>query len=465
MKEQQKGSVLIVDDEEHIRDIIEAALSKVVGRCFTAANAQEGLECLRENNIDLVVSDIQMPEMSGLEFLKQVSEEQPRIRFLMVTAFASIETVVQALRYGASDFITKPFENEELRQVVSRILAIPSESPVSGSLSVSEEIVSGSGIIGNSLALKTALKTLQKAALTHSTVLLLGESGTGKDVFARALHALSSRAHKPYIPINCGALPAHLVEAELFGHEKGAYTGASEKRPGKFTLAHTGTLFLDEVGELPLDVQVKLLRVLQDRIVEPLGGGKSQSVDIRLIAATNRDLSQSIADGRFREDLFYRLNIIPIHLPPLRERGDDIIKLAQHFLRHFCQRYDMHYTLSPQEEKYLLTYSWPGNVRELENVMERAVVLGEGGKLALVLPQEDRTTVNVVPSQSINAPRSSSPSTAATEDTLSQQRKEKEKEIIYQSLERNRWNKTRTAEELKISRRGLLYKIKEYGIE
>lgn len=463
MSKATTGTVLIVDDEEHIRDILEAALAPVAKRVLTAENAEVGLEKSREENIDVVVCDIQMPGMSGLEFLRKVTEEQPEVRFLMITAFASIETVVKALRYGASDFITKPFENSQVRQVVQNLLQSPVKSKAA-IISPDGLETSQYGIIGNSEAIHKSIKMATKAAQSDSVVILLGESGTGKDVFARAIHQMSKRKDAPYIPINCGALPENLAESELFGHERGSFTGALEKRPGKFTLAHTGTLFLDEIGDLPLDIQVKLLRVLQDKIVEPIGSSRPQKVDIRLIAATNKNLEEAIKKGNFREDLYYRLNIIPIVLPPLRERAEDILLLADFFLKRFCTRYEVKYQLSRAQKESLLAYTWPGNVRELENVIERSVVLSENGTLDLQLPEQRSSTVHLQ-TEVIVGVAAKTTEDVISSDPFSMQRKTHEKTLIVEALEKQRWNKTRTAEDLGISRRSLLYKIKEFGIQ
>ena len=437
------AGVLVVDDEEHIREILSATLQPVTGKVFTAASAAEALEILRDENVDVVVSDIRMPGMGGLEFLRQVKQENPGIPFLMITAHGSLDTAVRALRYGASDFLTKPFENSELRQIVERLInasaartRVPAYSPEGGD--------GFSAAVGESPPFKACVERAGKAAQSDSTVLLLGESGTGKEVMARIIHDLSPRREQPFIPVNCGAFPENLIESELFGHEKGAFTGATASKPGKFVLASGGTVFLDEIGELPLSMQVKLLRVLQERNVDPVGGIGSIRVDFRLVAATNRNLREEVRQGRFREDLYFRLNIISIEMPPLRERGNDISLLARHFLEHFNRRYGTAYGLNREQEKQLRDYSWPGNVRELANAMERAVVLASDSILSLQLDDGEGKP------QAQNA--------------MKDRRQSVEREEIVKALEISRWNKTRAAEHLGISRRGLLYKIKEYGI-
>jgi len=451
------GCVLVVDDEEHIREIIAATLSPLAGKVLVAGSAEEALEILRDENVDVVVSDIHMPGMTGLEFLRQVKLEQPSVLFLMVTAHGSLDTVVQALRHGASDFLTKPFENSELREIVKRLLSSPTPPSQVASYAFETGSVGKASVkaLGESPVFKACLEKMHKASQSDSTVLLLGESGTGKEVGARLLHDLSPRRGSPFIPVNCGAIPENLIESELFGHEKGAFTGASVSKPGRFVLAEGGTVFLDEIGELPLSMQVKLLRVLQERVVDPVGGRGSVRVDFRLVAATNRNLREEVRQGRFREDLYFRLNIISIEMPPLRERGNDILILTRYFLDHFNRRYGTLYHLTSAQERPLLDYSWPGNVRELANVVERAVVLAAGPELFFQLE-------GAVAEDAPKAP--DIPHTSQASHAIKGRKQDVEREEILKALETSRWNKTHAAESLGISRRGLLYKIKEYGI-
>ena len=437
------GCVLIVDDEEHIREIVSATLESSADRVLAAASAEEALEQLKDENVDVVVSDIRMPGMNGLEFLQKVKLEQPGLRFLMITAHGTLDTAIQALRFGASDFLTKPFENAELRQIVERLLR---ESPGPGSAPAPLQAAAGKldGVVGASPGFRVCLDTVRKASVSDSNVLVLGESGTGKEVMARALHGFSNRREKPFIPVNCGAIPENLIESELFGHEQGAFTGAMSKKAGKFVLAQGGTVFLDEIGELPQSMQVKILRVLQERVVDPVGAQAPVKVDFRLVAATNRNLREEVRQGRFREDLYFRLNIIPIEMPPLRERGQDVILLAQYFLDHFNRRYGRDYVLTREHERLLSEHAWPGNVRELSNAVERAVVLASGPELVF----------------QIEAAREEVPG----RNSIKERKQGVEREEILKALELHRWNKTQTAEYLRISRRGLLYKIKEFGI-
>jgi DNA-binding NtrC family response regulator len=445
--ESLRGRFLIVDDEEHIREILKATLEPLALMVHEAGSAEAALDLVREENLDLVICDIQMPGMDGLEFLAKVKAEQPAIKFLMITAHGTMDTAVKALRYGASDFLTKPFENEAVRQIARRLLR---ERASAGGIALppgqeaSRSVLEG--IVGKSPAFLACLDKARKAAAADSTVLLCGESGTGKEVMARAIHNLGKRCDKPFIAVNCGAIPENLLESELFGHEKGAFTGAIASKPGKFALADGGAIFLDEIGEMPLLMQVKLLRVIQERTIEPVGATGSRKVDFRLIAATNRNLKEEIRAGRFREDLYYRLNIIPIELPPLRDREGDILMLARNFLAYYNDRYGCRYELTPANEAELSAHAWPGNVRELANAMERAVVLASGEGLAF---------------QFEGAAPAGAPKPALA---IKEKKQAVEREEILRALEAHRWNKTQSAEALGMSRRSLLYKIKEYGI-
>ena len=466
-----KGRFLVVDDEEHIREILAATLAPLARAVHTAGSAEEALDVVRDENIDIVVCDVQMPGMNGLEFLRKVKAEQPSVKFLMITAHGTLDTAVQALRFGASDFLSKPFENEEIRNIARRLLreraavggqALAAGGPAKAALD---------GVVGRSQVFAACLEKARKAAVADTTVLLCGESGTGKEVLARAIHSLSRRCDKPFIAVNCGAIPENLLESELFGHEKGAFTGAIASKPGKFTLADGGTIFLDEIGEMPLLMQVKLLRVIQERTVEPVGGSGVRKVDFRLIAATNRNLRDEIKAGRFREDLYYRLNIIPVDLPPLREREEDVLLLARNFLEYCNGRYGCCFSLTPENERELLAHRWPGNVRELANAVERAVVLASGQALTFAFetahPEPGEGMVardGGIAAAGQGAPSSVAAGEAAGREALKEKRQAAEREAILKALESNRWNKTQTAESLGISRRSLLYKIKEFGI-
>jgi two-component system response regulator HydG len=371
-----KPCVLVVDDEGGIRDSLKRLLERESFTVLTAANGKEGLDLLRREKINLILSDLMMPEMNGMDLLRASRVVAPETELIMLTAFGTIDTAVEAMREGAYDFITKPFKREHVLKSIKQ--ALDRQALVLENQSLRAELTGSrqhGAIIGNSLALRRTLDIINQAAPSTATVLILGESGTGKELLARALHRGSGRHDRPFVAVNCSALPESIIEAELFGHEKGAFTGAVTSREGRFVAADKGTLFLDEIGELPPHIQVKLLRVLQEGEVERLGG-KSVHVDIRVVAATNRNVTEEVKAGRFREDLYYRLNVIAVKVPPLRERADDVPLLADHFVKKYAEKNGKRVAgLSQQAMDLLCAYDWPGNVRELENAMERAVVL------------------------------------------------------------------------------------------
>jgi two-component system, NtrC family, response regulator AtoC len=414
----------------------------------TAASAEDALEMVRDYWYDVILTDVRMQGLDGLTFLKRVKEENSNAAVVIMTAHGNMDMVIQAMRLGAADFISKPFENQQLLQIMERLTSseVVQSSPSMVCLETSDSMTGASEVFlqARSMALR--------AAVTDSTVLIQGESGTGKEVMARFIHDNSLRKNASFIAINCGAIPENLVESELFGYEKGAFTGAVKEKPGKFELADGGTLFLDEMGELPLHIQVKLLRVLQERRLQRVGAINEVTLDIRVIAATNRNLAIEVAQGKFREDLFYRLNIIPLQLPPLRERGRDIALLARFFLEAFNKRYQFQYQLQENDLIKLESYAWPGNIRQLENTMERAVVLGSEGKLFFDLPSslQSQTVISEDKPEQVG---------------LQQIRHEAEASVILEALEKSRWNRSRTAELLGISRRSLLYKMKAFGIQ
>lgn len=473
--------ILIVDDEENIREIIKMTLRKNADEIFTAESAEAGLEILKENNIDIVISDIKMPGMDGLDFLQCVKKEQPRVEFLMITAHGNMDTVIEAMRLGASDFLSKPFENKILREQVVKLLSIKEKNKEK--VSTPNHAPKLEGMIGDSPAFNKCVKRALKSAASDSTILINGDSGTGKEVFARAIHQNSPRAASSFIAVNCGAIPENLIESELFGYEKGAFTGAMSEKPGKFELAQNGTLFLDEIGEMPLLMQVKLLRVLQEKQVDRLGSTAPIDIDFRLVAATNKDLQREIAAGRFREDLFYRLNIIPILLPSLKDREDDVTHLAQHFLNGFNDRYEYTYRFNVKQMSAIKGYTWPGNIRELENIVERSVVLGDGEQVELDIPgldsdellltesdaSDETLWVGPLVNHETKAKTQKHTATHATAIVTPLVHKKGFKikltsSQILQALKENNGNKSKTSEVLGISRRSLLYKIKEFEI-
>jgi len=375
------GIILVADDDPDIREILRDTLNSLGARTITAANGQECLDRAEADAPDLILLDIEMPIKNGLEVLKELRQRGSEMTVIMITAYGTIERAVQAMKEGAYDFITKPFELDHVAVVVEK--ALERVKLKRGLEQLSQDAGERYRLVGGeSPKMRQAIETAKKAAASRSTVLLLGESGTGKEVFARAIHNWSDRKNESFIAINCVGLSKDLLESELFGHEKGAFTGASQLKKGKMELAHGGTVFLDEVGDISAELQTKLLRFLQEREFERVGGTQPMTVDVRVIAATNRDLSSAIKEGRFREDLFYRLNVIPISLPPLRERKEDIPVLAQYFVKRFAAETKKIFSgITADTEAKLVAYPWPGNVRELANVIERAAVLGEGPEI------------------------------------------------------------------------------------
>ncbi len=374
-----QATILVVDDEIELCRALSKLLRRNGYHVLTASNGEEGLMVLRQEEVHLVLSDLQMPRMGGLELLKTAKVISPATEFVIITGHGTIEMAVGAMKNGAYDFIEKPFSTTTTLNVVGKALEKQKLLAENHELRKRlEEIQGPDNIIGNSLAMQQALETTRQVAISTATILLTGESGTGKEVFASALHRWSDRSRQALITVSCAALPETLLEAELFGYEAGAFTGAVGQRKGRFEAADGGTLFLDEVGEMSMTTQVKLLRVLQEGVIERLGGNTTLSVDVRIIAATNADLAGLVRDGKFREDLYYRLNVINLELPPLRERGGDVMLLANFFLHKFNERNNKQIAgFSSKATEVMSRYSWPGNVRELENAVERAVVLGK----------------------------------------------------------------------------------------
>jgi DNA-binding NtrC family response regulator len=375
------ANILVVDDDPDIREVLADRLESLGYSVMVAASATEGLELLEKQNPQIILLDIEMPGMSGLEALREFRKRELDITVVVITAHGTIERAVEAMKEGAYDFIPKPFEPDHIALIVQK--ALERERLKRGVEILSSQVGERYRLIaGKSVKMAQAIDLARKSATSRSTVLLLGESGTGKEIFARAIHDWSDRKAEPFIAINCVGLSKELLESELFGHEKGAFTGAHQLKKGKMELSHGGTIFLDEVGDISAEIQTKLLRFLQEREFERVGGIKPVRVDVKVIAATNRDLDEAVKEGRFRADLFYRLNVIPISLPPLRERREDIADLAHFFMRRFSLETKKHFSEISQEAlDKLLAYDWPGNVRELANIVERAVVLGAGPKL------------------------------------------------------------------------------------
>ena len=444
------SSILIVDDEKNMRFVIGRALSGAGHDVREASSGELALAAFDESVPDLVILDQRMPGMGGLKALAEIKKDYPSLPVIMLTAHGNVESAVQAMKAGATEYLTKPFDVEELKLTVAKALKVGNlERQVDYLRGELDREYDTSGIVGESAGMKEILETVARVAASDASVMIYGESGTGKELIARAVHEQSVRHDKPFIQLSCAALPETLLESELFGYEKGAFTGAGDSKPGRFELADTGTLFLDEIGDISLTVQVKLLRVLEQMSFERLGGSKTVNVDVRLIGATNRDLPAMIKQGEFREDLYYRLNVIPIEMPPLRERSGDIGLLAGHFLERFAPDKK----LAGASLRLLEDYHWPGNVRELQNTIERATILSQG---KVITPEDLPAEMRMGAPLSGDAIRLPAEGVALGKV---------ERELIMQALERTGGNRTRAAELLGISRHTLLYRIEKYGLE
>jgi two-component system, NtrC family, response regulator AtoC len=450
--------VLIADDDPSVRSLLRTLLSR---RGYGVIEAEDGvlaIEKLAARPVDVVITDLVMPRADGFEVLRRARERQPKTPVVMLTAEGSIRDCVEAMRAGAFNFLTKPFHPNDLEEVVRQALRARGADPSAGVPGRDGDEQPQVALVGESEALRAVIDIVERVAGSNSTVLITGESGTGKEVVARLLHGSSPRVGGPFVALNCGAIPETLIESELFGHAKGAFTGATDARTGKFLQADRGTLFLDEIGELPLGLQVKLLRVLQEREITPVGDARSRSIDVRIIAATNRDLEQMVKEGRFRHDLYYRLDVLPIRLPALRERPEDIAPLARHFLESMNRRFGRNVALSEDALTLLNLYAWPGNVREMENLFERLVVLNRSGTI----------TGDDVPPRLRGAVAASEVTAAAAELArgaidLPAAMAAIESSLIDQALRQSGGNKTRAAELLGLSRTPLPDKLKRHA--
>ena len=453
--------VLIVDDEELYRKALQRILKRAGHEVSLAPSGSEALALIGNDQFDLVLCDLQMPGMSGLELIESVRETHPDLPCILVTGHGGPEQSIEALGAGAFWYLEKPFEQERLDTVRSLVKkAIEHGRLKTENRQLQRELQSRhkfDSIIGKSAALRHTLSTVEKVADTESTVLITGESGTGKELLARALHYNSRRAARPLVTVNCGAIPEELLESELFGHVKGAFTGATHARKGRFAAAAGGSIFLDEIGDMSLNLQVKLLRVLQERAFEPVGSSETLQIDVRIIAATHQDLPRLIAEKTFREDLYYRLNVLPIESPPLRERREDIPLLVQHFLDRACQeRGGRSDAITDAAMGCLIAYAWPGNIRELENTMERLAILSSGSEIdAHHLPEAIRSALTAEPP----SPRLEENALSLSESVI-----KLEKELILRALERTDWNKKQAAQLLGMNRTTLLEKIKKRGL-
>jgi DNA-binding NtrC family response regulator len=451
------SAILIVDDDSSVRRVMQMQLAEAGYEVVLAASGEEAHRILIERRPKLVITDLRMPGMDGMELMRRIAEDEIDTTVIIITAYGSIETAVQAMRLGAYDYITKPIDYEAVLLAVNRAMERQSLiDEVRNLRSALDERYGFENIIGRSKSLLRVLEMAARVAQHDTTVLINGETGTGKELLARAIHHNSRRRNQPFVTINCGAIPKDLIEAELFGFAKGAFTGAVVSKPGKVEMADGGTLFLDEIGELPLEAQVKLLRLIQHGEIERLGSTGSTKINVRIVAATHRNLSAMAEDGAFREDLYYRLAVVPLHLPPLRERKEDIPELMEHLFRSVKLRHGMqHVRVSSSLAKYFSGYRWPGNIRELENVIERMLVLSNGEEI----------TVNDLPDQLRDLP-AEQPKGPLTIDLPDEgvSLEAIERELLLRALEKAKGNQTQAARYLDISRRTFIYRMEKHGL-
>ncbi len=447
------ATILIVEDEAKMRRLLELNLSEEGLATSTAGDAEEGLKILGRETIDLILTDFKLPGMNGLEFLKAIRRVNAEVPVILMTAFGSIEAAVEAMRSGASNYVLKPFSLEEIKLVIRKELNV--RQVLAENRTLREELgkrYEYPNIIAKSARMQEVLAAVERVAPTNSTVLIGGESGVGKELIARAIHQRSIRAKGPFIKINCTAIPENLLESELFGFEKGAFTGAISSKPGKFELADKGTLFLDEIGDVPTATQAKLLRVLQEREFERLGGTRTIKVDVRMIAATNRDLRAALEDGTFRQDLYYRLNVVPIDVPPLREHKEDIPGLVEHFLELYRKESGKQIReVMPAAMHALMNFHWPGNVRELQNIIERAFTFARGERI-----EASDIQLDAGPAKGSSSPPGFLPPGMTLDDW--------ENEMIRESLRQANGNKSQAARLLGLTRNALRYRLSKIGI-
>ncbi|MGR8946902.1 MAG: sigma-54-dependent transcriptional regulator [Gammaproteobacteria bacterium] len=448
-----KHSALVIDDEPDIRELLSITLGRMDIDCTAAATVTQGKSILAEQSFDLCLTDMRLPDGDGLEIVAHIQKEHSDLPVAVITAHGNMELAIQALKAGAFDFVNKPLDINDLRNLVSQ--AVKLSTP---------DASSSSALVGESEAIKQLNTTIKKLARSQAPVYISGESGTGKELVAKLIHELGPRAEQPFIPVNCGAIPHDLIESELFGHKKGSFTGAVADKPGLFQAANQGTLFLDEVAELPLQMQVKLLRAIQEKKIRPVGEQQEVAINCRILSATHKNLAQLVEHGAFRQDLFYRINVIELAVPALRDRGGDIALLTKYFLRKLSADIAIEEPiLNETAEAALLAYSFPGNVRQLENILERAVTLCEDG----VINEED-LRLPAEPSSSISKPeQATAPAAAASGDDghLQNYLDDIERQRILEALEKTRWNKTQAAKLLGISFRALRYRLEKLDLD
>ncbi len=451
------ASILVVEDKDSLRNMLMQTLEAEGHDVESAADGKEGAERAIEKNYDVVLTDLKMPGMDGLQVLSSIKERNPETAVVLMTAYGTIENAVEAMRKGAFDFLQKPFDTDKLSMLINR--AMENQRLVAENSHLRQELGYNqglAGIIGSSDAMQQAIELVRKVAPSDSTVLFTGESGTGKELFARSIHDLSRRKSGPFVALNCAAIPHELLENELFGSEKGAYTGSVTRKMGKFEIANGGTIFLDEVGDLDVALQAKLLRILQDRTFERLGGTKTLTVDVRVIAATNMDLKEAIQKKRFRDDLFYRLSVFPIPIPPLKERGEDVIELADYFISKFgAEMRKGQISLTNDAKNLLMKYHWPGNVRELENTIERAIILCDGKKI-----KPEHLAIRLQTTDEIRLREG-----AGLKEVVAHETARIERNLINRVLKQTRGNKRKASEILQIDYTTLFEKLKKYCLD
>jgi two-component system response regulator AtoC len=457
--------VLVIDDEQLVRDFITETLHRKGIEAIAAENGKTGLSLFKESSFDLVITDMKMPDLTGIDVLKKIKEISPQTVVVVITAFGSVENAVEAMRLGAFNYLIKPFSPDTIETVIEKAnehASLLEENRFLRNEMSGKGTNSQASVIGESAAMKKILQDVERIAKSNANVFINGESGTGKEVIAQQIHNLSLRSGHPFIKVNCAAIPETLIESEFFGHEKGAFTDAKAKRLGRFELANSGTLLLDEVTEIPMGLQAKLLRVIQEQIFERVGGTKPVKVDVRLVSTSNRIMKEAIDEKVLREDLYYRLNVVPIHIPPLRERKEDIIPLARYFLKKLClENHKEAMKLTSDAEKKLLAYPWPGNVRELANIIERAVVMSSGQNLGM-----DVLYLGEIESGSQQRKEDVEGRTqAGCVLPVGISLKELERRFIIETLQANHQERQKTAEILGISPRTLRNKLQEYNCE
>jgi DNA-binding NtrC family response regulator len=449
-------NILVIDDEAAQRDVLTGYLKKKGYKIFSASSGKEGVEKTRVNPVDIILSDFKMPDLNGIEVLEQVKKINPEISFVIVTAYGTVENAVKAMRVGAFDYISKPVDLDELDLMIERIIEhknLKSENQLLKSQLQEKHKISS--IVSQSQKMEEVINLAARVADSKANVLITGENGTGKEVLAKAIHYISPRKDKPFVAVNVPALTETLLESELFGHEKGAFTGADKMKKGRFEIAHGGTIFLDEVGDIPQSIQVKLLRVLQEHHFERVGGTEKIEVDVRIIAATNKNLEERIKDGSFREDLYYRLNVVSIKIPPLRERKEDILPMIEGFIEKYSKENNKEtLEISKEAADVLMKYNYPGNVRELENIIERAVILTRGKVI----------TLNDLP-MNIKGFKEEKTLAALGKGTLAEQVEAIEKQLIFDALHESDGNQTKAGKLLGLTERNLRYKLKKYNIK